>query len=453
MRFWAAALLFLGAGLAEAQPKRILYVTHSAGYRHASIPVSQQVMEQVAARTGRLAVTSTEDLSVLTADKLRDFDAVFFFTSGELALSNQQKQDLLAFVRSGKGFGGAHSATDTLYSWADYGEMIGAYFDGHPWVQEARIDVEDPESPMVAHLGSSWSITEEFYQFRAFSRDRVRVLMTLDTESIDLKKDGVNRTDRDFALAWVREFGQGRVFYTALGHFDETWQDARFQKTLEQAMLWLTGQIDALAAVRTRSAPSLREPVLEIAPGGVKEILGAGLTSGSTLAAPVLDWPVRLVGSRIEVAGVDARFYYASPSQVNVQWPVNLPAGNQPWTWVIGDRRFEMGSVRVVAADPQIRAVVDAGRGAFTMYAVGLGATVEAVPEGSPAPRNRIIATRETPRVMVNDAPAELLFSGLAPGWVGLYQVNALWPAATPTGEVEIAIEIAGRRASFRFTR
>src|SRR5258708_39323599 len=89
----------------SAQPKRILYLTHSAGYRHDCLPVSAQVMREVAARSGKLEVVATEDVSLLNAAALSQFDAVFFFTSGELPVSDLQKRDLLDFVRSGKGFG------------------------------------------------------------------------------------------------------------------------------------------------------------------------------------------------------------------------------------------------------------------------------------------------------------------------------------------------------------
>src|SRR5262245_4238482 len=128
---------------AFAQPKRILYLTHSAGFRHDSLPVSADVMREVAARSGKLEVIASEDVSLLSEATLRNFDAVFFVTSGELPVSDQQKRDLLDFVRSGKGFGGAHSATDTFYTWPEYGELIGARFNGHPWVQSVTFSVED----------------------------------------------------------------------------------------------------------------------------------------------------------------------------------------------------------------------------------------------------------------------------------------------------------------------
>src|SRR5258708_5605338 len=160
----AICLMLLSLSAAHAQPKRVMYVTHSAGFRHDSIPTSVEVLQRVAANSGRLDVVATEDLSLLTASGLRDFDAVFFFTSGELPISDSQKQDLLAFVRSGHGFGGVHSATDTLYTWPDYGDLIGARFNGHPWVRTVRIDVEDSDHPAVSGLKPSFTIFDEIYQ-------------------------------------------------------------------------------------------------------------------------------------------------------------------------------------------------------------------------------------------------------------------------------------------------
>jgi type 1 glutamine amidotransferase len=232
--------LFLSQpGAGADPPKRVLYMTHSAGYVHDSIPTSCDVMQALAARSGQFEVICSEDLSLIAADSLRNFDVLYFFTSGELELSDQQKADLLDFVRSGKGFGGVHSATDTLYTWPEYGDLIGAYFNGHPWAQEVSINIEDPDDPAVRALAPSFRIVDEIYQFRNFSRDRAHVLMSLDTTSVDLTAPEVARDDGDFPLAWRRTYGQGRVFYTALGHFSETWLDERFQTMLLNALVWL----------------------------------------------------------------------------------------------------------------------------------------------------------------------------------------------------------------------
>src|SRR5436190_11332636 len=151
----------IGAVAALGAPKRILYMTHSAGFVHGSIPTSCAVMRDLGARSGAFDVTCSEDLSLLSADSLRDFDVLYFFTSGELALSDQQKADLLDFVRNGKGFGGVHSATDTLYTWPEYGELIGGIFNGHPWAQGVTVRVEDQEHPATAGLGESFRIDDE----------------------------------------------------------------------------------------------------------------------------------------------------------------------------------------------------------------------------------------------------------------------------------------------------
>lgn len=240
MKRWVLILLFALTPVVCA-PKRVLYVTHSAGYRHGSIPVSVEVVERLGRASVDYEVVATEDLSRISAEALKGFDALFFYTSGELALSDGQKRAMLAFVRGGGGFGGVHSAADTLYTWPEYGRLIGAYFDGHPWVQRVRMNVEDPDHPATAKLPPSFEMVEEIYQFRDFSRDNVRVLLRLDTDSVDLKAAGVHRTDGDFGLAWRRTYGSGRVFYTALGHFDDTWRDERFQAMLDGALRWLTG--------------------------------------------------------------------------------------------------------------------------------------------------------------------------------------------------------------------
>src|SRR5436190_20357950 len=184
-------LVIAGIQAASGASRRVLFLTATYGFRReGSINASVEVMQDLAKQSGVFEVDHTEDVSLINADNLRNYDAVYFFTSGELPFTDQQKADLLDFIRQGKGFGGSHSATDTLYTWPEYGELIGGIFDGHPWTQEAAFDVEEPENPMVAHMAPSFRATEEIYQFRSFSRDRVRVLLTLDTRSVDLAAPG-----------------------------------------------------------------------------------------------------------------------------------------------------------------------------------------------------------------------------------------------------------------------
>jgi type 1 glutamine amidotransferase len=220
---------------------KVLYLTHSAGFKHEVLPLSEQILKQIGERSGAFEVTATQDCSVLSRDGLKPYDAVVFYTTGELPISDAQKAAFLDFIRSGKGFVGIHSATDTFYKWPEYGELIGGYFDQHPWHQEVTINVEDQRHPATHHLPKTFKITDEIYQFKDFSRSRVHVLLSLDVNSIGLNKPAVHRTDKDFALAWWRNYGKGRVFYTALGHRPEVWQDERFQQHLLGAVRWVMG--------------------------------------------------------------------------------------------------------------------------------------------------------------------------------------------------------------------
>lgn len=436
-------LVFLLSGAAvfsgiQAQPaaKRLLYVTHSAGFVHGSIGVSRLALAEVGARAG-VEVVATEDLSYFDPGRLDGFDAVFFFTSGELPLSAPQKENLLAFVRSGKGFGGAHSATDTLYQWAEYGELIGAYFDGHPWVHEATVEIEDPEHPVTRGLPGTLRMVEEFYQFRAFSRDKVRVLMTLDPASIDLRLPGVNRTDEDFALAWVRPYGEGRVFYTALGHFDETWRDRRFQTMLEGALRYLTGQTPEAASAPRRSLPAvarLGNPAVEtntaIAPGMLLAITGTGLSTGSSMNAAVLPLPVRLAGTQVRIANQRAPLVSVSPNRIVALVPPDVPQPEAVVEVLTGGglaspARF---SARVESASPGILGVLRFGRVA-ALYCTGLASGDVAVQsEGG------------------GGSPLVIEYSGLAPGLAGVQQVNVRLPEDPA---VRVRVVSAGRESNW----
>jgi uncharacterized protein len=457
-----SVFLLLACGAAAGATKRVLYLTTTAGFRHTdAIDTSIGVMQQIAKDSGVLEIVHSEDLSLIGAENLRNFDAVFLFTSGELPLSAQQKSDLLDFVRQGKGFGGSHSATDCLYTWPEYGDMIGAYFDGHPWAQEAAVDVEDPENPVVAHLGPGFRTTEEFYQFRSFSRDRVRVLLTLDTRTVDMTAAGINRTDGDFALAWIRRYGNGRVFYSAFGHFPESFTSPPLRTMLMKALLWLTGEIDADAT--PRSGPSSPVPALArngvralgggdaFAPGSLVSIAGERLTSGSSLNAASVPLPVRLAGTHVEVNGIPAPLFAVTPAQVTAQLPVTLTPGQDAALRVSSvNRAGEPVPLRIETAAPSIVAGTREGTVAI-LYVTGLGATRPEVKEGIAAPAGLLAQTIVTPAVRIGGQAAPVQFSGLCPGLVGVYQVNAAIPAnaaSNQDGTLDVVLEAAGRASN-----
>jgi hypothetical protein len=230
-----------GPATTQARPK-VLYLTQSAGFRHAVLPLSEQILTEIGRKSGAFDATVTQDSAQISAANLAIYDAVVFYTTGELPMDEAQKLALMTFVKGGKGFVGLHSATDTFYEWPEYGEMIGGYFNDHPWHEQVTIRVEDRTSAATRHLPAQFSLTEEIYQFRDWSRDKVHVLLTLDPASVDLSGPRVKRTDKDFALAWTREFGSGRVFYTALGHEPAVWQDDRFQQHLLGGIRWAMGK-------------------------------------------------------------------------------------------------------------------------------------------------------------------------------------------------------------------
>jgi type 1 glutamine amidotransferase len=226
-------------------------VTYSAGYQHDVVrrPAAGEVStaERVVADLGRRSggfevshVSTRDDLEQLTATLVRAHRAILFFTTGELPIVATVRQAIFQAVRDGGGFVGVHSATDTWYTIAEYRELLGGSFDGHPWHQRARLIVEDRTHPATRHLGDVLEINDEIYQFRDWSRPSVHVLLRLDPRSVDVGRG--ERPDGDYALAWTKAYGRGRVIYTALGHEPGVWADGRFQAHLLGAIQWALGR-------------------------------------------------------------------------------------------------------------------------------------------------------------------------------------------------------------------
>ncbi|MCC6174238.1 MAG: ThuA domain-containing protein [Chloroflexi bacterium] len=215
-------------------PLRVLMVTATAGYRHQSIPTACEAVQKLAEDGRAFSVTTiptVDDLERVDANRLTEWDVVLFVsTSGELPFSDSQKSALLDFVRHGAGFVGVHGASATSYDWANYHDLLGAAFKEHPWVQEGTVVAEDRSHPSTRHLDARFSTTDEFYIFRTNPRPNVQVLLSLDASSVG--------GEGDYPLAWHRQYGEGRVFYTALGHFDSNWHDPRFIQHLAGGLLW-----------------------------------------------------------------------------------------------------------------------------------------------------------------------------------------------------------------------
>jgi len=248
-----ALLALVPNGSAPAgETPRVLFFTHSAGFVHdvvrrpapGELSPAERLMTEFLA--GRYAVTCSQDCADIGAANLANYAAVVFMTTStqdhDLPVPGNGNQELVDWVAHGGAFVGLHCASDTNYKFAPYVEMVGGTFDGHPWHQEVRARVEDPASPITAGLGDSFAITDEIYQFRNFRRHPVRVLLTLDPGSVDISLG--KRADGDYAMAWMRDWGEGRVFYTGLGHREEVWRDPRFQQLVEHGLAWAIGGPD-----------------------------------------------------------------------------------------------------------------------------------------------------------------------------------------------------------------
>lgn len=240
--------LFLAACLgsqdapAEQPSPRVLFLTHSAGFVHSVVrrpedgSLAHAERALVAAAGDRMQVDCTQDCSEVFGGGLEDYDAVVFYTTGELPSTPEQREGLLAWIRGGGAFIGVHCATDTFYEFKPYQQMIGGVFNGHPWHEEVDINVEDTDHPATCHLGEKFRITDEIYQFRDYSRYPLHVLASLDGEAVDLSRGA--RGDDDYALSWCKPYGQGHVFYTALGHREDVWEDDRFLEHLMAGIEW-----------------------------------------------------------------------------------------------------------------------------------------------------------------------------------------------------------------------
>ena len=187
---------------------------------------------------------------------LASVDAIFFLGHREIELDAQQKADLLAFVHDdGKGFVAAHTATTAFGAWPEFGEMLGGRFDNHPWnTVEAPVITEDPSFPAVRHMPAMFDLREEFYQTKEWSREKIRVVLRLDTSKLPMNPN-VHSTNGDFPLAWAKTYGKGRVFYSALGHDRKTWDNSDVYQMYFEALKWSLGITQGDATPRAMPAP------------------------------------------------------------------------------------------------------------------------------------------------------------------------------------------------------
>ena len=238
----AAACTLVLSPAAQAAPKKVLVVTVTEGFRHSSIPTAERVLAALAKESKAFTVdyarVEPKDpqyagadgkpdkakvqaaIKAVLAEKmsaaaLKNYDGIIFAnTTGDLPLPDNQA--FLDWIKSGKGFAGMHSATDTFPGFPGYTEMIGGHFKTHGPQVEVDIINQDKECPICKHLPANWEVFDEIYQMKDFDRTKVHGLLTLD-------KHPNNKTPGDYPIAWCKEYGKGRVFYTSLGHREDVW--------------------------------------------------------------------------------------------------------------------------------------------------------------------------------------------------------------------------------------
>jgi type 1 glutamine amidotransferase len=247
----------------EIHLKHVLVIAETRGFEHDSISSAMAAVFNMGKESGLWDTEMRTDTELLTkkdlgnnAKNLNYFDLLIFAsTTGELHMDDSQKADMMSFIKEdGKGFVGIHAALDTYYKWPEYGEMIGGWFDEHPWMTfNAPIVNEDPNFPAVRHFPAAFVKYDEIYQPKSWSRDKVNVLLSLDSSKLNFENNPrIHRTDHDFPVAWSKMYGNGRVFYSTLGHTEDSWNDPDVRKMYFEAIKWALGMTEGSTATHPK---------------------------------------------------------------------------------------------------------------------------------------------------------------------------------------------------------
>jgi cytochrome c len=236
-------LALLGVSLAASASAQmtkpsftVLVFSKTTGFRHDSIADGIAAIRALAAEHG-FGVTETEDAGGFTEAILPQYKVVVFLSTTGDVLDPVQKGAFERYIRSGGGFVGIHSASDTEYQWPWYGRLVGAWFASHPQIQRATIHIEDTDHPSTKGLPASWERTDEWYNFRSNPRSAVHVLASLDESTYS---GGKMRGDHP--IAWCQNIDGGRSWYTAMGHTRESYAEPLFR-------LHLWGGIESAAGI------------------------------------------------------------------------------------------------------------------------------------------------------------------------------------------------------------
>ncbi|MEE6287399.1 ThuA domain-containing protein [Georgenia sp. MJ173] len=219
-----------------------LVFSKTAAFRHGSIPAGIAAIEQLGETHG-FDVTATEDATDFNTANLADYDVVVWLSTTGDVLNNEQQAAFEQYIQNGGGYAGIHAASDTEYDWAWYGDLVGAYFSGHPpGTPDGTVVVEDPAHPSTEHLPARWDRTDEWYSFRDNPRGDVHVLASLDESTYNA---GSNAMGNDHPIAWCHDYDGGRSWYTGGGHTDASFVEPAFVEHILKGLQTAAGVVDA----------------------------------------------------------------------------------------------------------------------------------------------------------------------------------------------------------------
>ena len=215
---------------------RVLVFSKTEGFRHSSIPTGIAAITQLGQEYGFI-VEATENAALFNFKNLQKFEVIIFLSTTGDVLSIEQQNAFEQYIHNGGGFVGIHAASDTEYDWPWYGKLVGAYFDSHPEIQTATIQVTDQNHISTKHLSKFWERTDEWYNYNKNPRGQVHVLATLDESSYS----GGNM-ENDHPIAWMHEFHGGRSWYTGGGHTEASYAEPDFLKHILGGILYASGK-------------------------------------------------------------------------------------------------------------------------------------------------------------------------------------------------------------------
>ena len=222
-KFFISLCFFFAVSVTAIAQKKVLIFSKTQGFRHSSIEKGAQVLKQLLDKE-KIASDHSEDAALFTDQGLKKYDAIIFLSTTGNILDDRQQDAFVRYIQSGKGFVGIHAATDTEFDWPWYNGLVGAYFASHPAVQKAKMDVLDSKHDATKHLDTIWWHKDEWYNFKDVKKG-LHVLMNLDEKSYNGGKMGDNHP-----ISWSQNYDGGKVFYTGLGHTEESYDEPEFQK-------------------------------------------------------------------------------------------------------------------------------------------------------------------------------------------------------------------------------